>query len=145
MRKILLALLGAGLFATAALADSDETPIGMHELPEAARMLVKKYFNEVEPVSVMMEKGVVRTYEVKLVDGTKLDFNARGEWTDLERPNGAIPDGLIPGPILRYVEANYPGRRIRGIERDGRNHDITLDNGLELKFNRRFRVVETDR
>ena len=55
-----------------------------------------------------------------------------------------VPDGLIPQPILKFVAANYPGRHVRGVERDGRNHEITLDNGLELKFNRRFRLVETD-
>jgi hypothetical protein len=42
------------------------------------------------------------------------------------------------------VAANYPGRHVRGVERDGRNHEVSLDNGLELKFNRRFRLVETD-
>ena len=74
----------------------------------------------------------------------EIDFDARGEWTDVERPGGVVPDGLIPQPILKFVAANYPGRHVRGVERDGRNHEITLDNGLELKFNRRFRLVETD-
>ena len=55
-----------------------------------------------------------------------------------------LPDGLIPQPILKFVAANYPGRHVRGVERDGRNHEVSLDNGLELKFNRRFRLVETD-
>ena len=70
--------------------------------------------------------------------------DTRGELTDVERPGGVVPDGLIPQPILKFVAANYPGRHVRGVERDGRNHEITLDNGLELKFNRRFRLVETD-
>ncbi len=78
------------------------------------------------------------------VSGTKIDFDARGEWTDVERPGGVVPDGLIPQPILKFVAANYPGRHVRGVERDGRNHEVSLDNGLELKFNRRFRLVETD-
>lgn len=89
--------------------------------------------------------GLSRRYlKVKLADGTEIDFDARGEWTDVERPGGVVPDGLIPQPILKFVAANYPGRHVRGVERDGRNHEITLDNGLELKFNRRFRLVETD-
>ena len=74
----------------------------------------------------------------------EIDFDARGEWTDVERPWGVVPDGLIPQPILKFVAANYPGRHVRGVERDGRNHEVSLDNGLELKFNRRFRLVETD-
>ena len=144
MKKILLALLGVGLVATAVFADSDETPIKFHELPDAARELVKKHFGDVEVASAKMEKGIAPSYEVMLVDGTKLDFDARGSWTDIERPSGVVPDALVPQPILKFVAANYPGRRIKGIERDGRNHEITLDNGLELKFNHKFRLIETD-
>lgn len=144
MKKILLALLGVGLFATAVIADNDEVPVRMHELPDAARTMVKKYFGDVEVASATMEKGVAPSYEVKLVDGTKVDFNARGQWTDIERPNGVIPADLIPQPIQKFVAANYPGRHVRGIERDNRSHEITLDNGLELRFDRKFRLVETD-
>lgn len=143
MKKILLALLGAGLFATAAFADND-VPIQMHELPEAARTLVNKYFHEVEVSYATKENGIVPSYEVRLADGTKLDFDARGAWTDIERLNGVIPDELVPHQIRKFVAANYPGRQIRAIERDGRSHEIALSNGLELKFNRRFRLVETD-
>ena len=125
MKRFWIALLGAGLFATAAFAGGDEVPVRMHELPDAAKTLVKKYFHDIEVVSATMEKGVAPSYEVRLADGTKID-------------------GLIPQPILKFVAANYPGRHVRGVERDGRNHEITLDNGLELKFNRRFRLVETD-
>ena len=145
MKKFWIALLGAGLFATAVFADGDEVPVRMHELPDAARTLVDKYFRDIEVTSAMMEQGMAPSYEVKLADGTKIDFDARGEWTDVERPNGVVPDGLVPQPILKFVAANYPGRHVRGVERDGRNHEITLDNGLELKFNRKFRLVETDR
>lgn len=144
MKRFWIALLGAELFATAAFAGGDEVPVRMHELPDAAKTLVKKYFHDIEVVSATMEKGVAPSYEVKLADGTKIDFDARGEWTDVERPGGVVPDGLIPQPILKFVAANYPGRHVRGVERDGRNHEVSLDNGLELKFNRRFRLVETD-
>ena len=122
MKRFWIALLGAGLFATAAFAGGDEVPVRMHELPDAAKTLVKKYFHDIEVVSATMEKGVAPSYEVKLADGTKIDFDARGEWTDVERPGGVVPDGLIPQPILKFVAANYPGRHVRGVERDGRNH-----------------------
>lgn len=144
MKKFWLVLLGAGLFAMAAFADGD-VPVRMHELPDAAKTMVKTYFHDIEVVSVTMDQGMVPSYEVKLADGTKIDFDARGEWTDVERPGGVVPDGLIPQPILKFVAANYPGQHVRGIERDGRNHEITLANGLELKFDRRFRLIDTDR
>ena len=109
MKRFWIALLGAGLFATAAFAGGDEVPVRMHELPDAAKTLVKKYFHDIEVVSATMEKGVAPSYEVKLADGTEIDFDARGEWTDVERPGGVVPDGLIPQPILKFVAANYGG------------------------------------
>ena len=77
MKRFWIALLGAGLFATAAFAGGDEVPVRMHELPDAAKTLVKKYFHDIEVVSATMEKGVAPSYEVKLADGTKIDFDAR--------------------------------------------------------------------
>ncbi|MFQ7387481.1 MAG: hypothetical protein ACLRM8_07980 [Alistipes sp.] len=44
-------------------------------------------------VSATMEKGVAPSYEVKLADGTKIDFDARGEWTDVERPGVSCRTG----------------------------------------------------
>ena len=73
MKRFWIALLGAGLFATAAFAGGDEVPVRMHELPDAAKTLVKKYFHDIEVVSATMEKGVAPSYEVKLADGTKID------------------------------------------------------------------------
>ncbi len=144
MKKFLFALLCAGLVATAVFAESDSVPVGMHELPDAARSMVKKYFGDVAPVSATMEKGLAPSYEVKLVDGTTIDFDQKGEWTDVERPGGVVPEALVPLPIQKFVAANYPGRHIRGVERDGRYHEVTLDNGLELRFNRKFHLVGTD-
>ena len=75
MKRFWIALLGAGLFATAAFAGGDEVPVRMHELPDAAKTLVKKYFHDIEVVSATMEKGVAPSYEVKLADGTTTDWN----------------------------------------------------------------------
>ena len=58
MKKFWIALLGAGLFATAVFADGDEVPVRMHELPDAARTLVDKYFRDIEVTSAMMESGI---------------------------------------------------------------------------------------
>ncbi len=143
MKRFLL-LLGVALLAVAALADSNEMPVQMHQLPDAARETVKKYFGEVKVSSAVMEQGISPSYEVTLVDGTILEFDSRGQWRDIERPSAAVPDALIPMQILKFVASNYPGQQIRGIELDGKMHDILLSNGLELKFNRKYQLVEAD-
>ena len=55
-----------------------------------------------------------------------------------------MPEELVPPQILKFVAANHPGNRVSGIERDGRSYDIELDNGLLLKFNRKFRLIGMD-
>ena len=144
MKKILTALLGAGLLATAVFAEGDDTPMQLHRLPDAAREFVKKYFRDVQVAGAEMENGVVPGYEVTFVDGSKVDFDSRGQWTGIERPQSVVPEELVPLQIRKFVATNHPGNRISGIERDGRNYEIELDNGLLLKFNRKFRQVGMD-
>ncbi len=144
MKKILMSILFAGLFVTAVLADSKNVSVQLHELPDAARELVKKYFGDVSVASATKELEMPTSYEVTLVDGTILDFDSRGAWTEINRPRGVIPAELIPQPIAQFVAKNYPARQILSIEREGHSHIIELDNGLELTFNRKHQLVEAD-
>lgn len=144
MKKMFMALLGAGLLATAVFAEGDDTPIQLHQLPGAAREFVKKYFRDVQVAGAVTKSGVAPAYEVTFVDGSEVGFDSRGEWTEIERPRSVVPEELVPPQILKFVAANHPGNRVSGIERDGRSYDVELDNGLLLKFNRKFRLIGMD-
>ena len=39
---------------------------------------------------------------------------------------------------------NFAGRKIVSIDRDKRGYEVKLDNGLDLKFDPKFRLVEID-
>ena len=80
MKRFWIALLGAGLFATAAFAGGDEVPVRMHELPDAAKTLVKKYFHDIEVVSATMEKGVAPRSEERRVGKECLRL-CRSRWS----------------------------------------------------------------
>lgn len=46
--------------------------------------------------------------------------------------------GIVPQQIRDYVTKNYP-KQIVAIECDRRDYEVELDNGLDLKFDLKFR------
>lgn len=138
-----MVLLLAGLCATAVFADGD-MPIGEHQLPEAAQRFVKAYFGDVRIARAEKDAGVAPSYEVRFADGSKVEFDARGRWTDVESPRRMVPADLIPGRIADFLDVNYPGANVKGIEREGRGYKVELANGDDLHFDRRHRMVGCD-
>lgn len=39
---------------------------------------------------------------------------------------------------------NYPKNKIVAIDRDRRDYEVELDNGLDLKFDLKFRLIDID-
>ena len=55
------------------------------------------------------------------------------------------PDAaIVPQQIRDYVAKNFAGRKIVSIDRDKRDWEVKLDNGLDLKFDLQFRLIEID-
>lgn len=143
MKKLFLALLSTGLFATAVFADND-TPIQVTQLPDAAQQFIKKHFSDVQVANGMMDNGMMKSYEVTFVNGAAVDFNGKGEWTEVKNPNGTVPDEIVPKPIKEYVGKTYPEQKIIGIERERNGYEIWLDNKLDLKFDQKFKLIGMD-
>ena len=51
---------------------------------------------------------------------------------------------VVPQQIRDYVAKNFAGRKIVSIDRDKRDWEVKLDNGLDLKFDLQFRLIEID-
>lgn len=79
-----------------------------------------------------------------LADGTKIEFNAEGEWKDVDCTSGEVPVAIIPKQINDYVAKSYPGVKFLKIDRDRRSYDVSLSNRLELKFDKQFNLVDID-
>ena len=77
-------------------------------------------------------------------DGTEVDFNKDGEWKSIDRGQKAVPAALVLKPISDFVAANYAGAKIVDIEKDRNSYDITLANGIELKFDRSGKFLKVD-
>lgn len=87
-------------------------------------------------------------YEVRLSDGTKIEFRLNLEWKQIDCKHStlypSVPAALIPQQITSYSNTNFPNTLIRKIEKKVLGWEIKLSNGLEVKFDGNFNVTEID-
>ena len=92
-----------------------------------------------------IESGVLsRSYDVVLRNGTKLEFDKKGNLTEIDSKQGIVPSQLIPQPIKNYLKENYKGAAVRKIELNTKEYEVELTNGIDLTFNRRFQLIDID-
>ena len=144
-KRISLLLVGLFCLSSIALADS-ERRINIERLPPMAKSLVFECFNEDEILIVKQEKDDNKcSYEVLLRDGTKMEFNRRGELVEVENEKAGVPFQLIPRKIRNYVLRRFSEDVfILEYERDRKGYEIKLSNDLEIEFDNQFRVREID-
>ena len=141
MMKTIKILTMTLLFAFQAVACSGgDKVITVEALPAAAQTLFGKYFGGKQVSLVKKDKEGLKTYyDVVMADGVKLEFDSKGEWRDIEdKQNG------VPAEISAYVAQNYSGQRILKIDRTRTGFEIDLANGLELTFNKQFKLTDID-
>lgn len=145
MKKIFLtaALLFAGITVTLA---GNDRPITVDKLPAAAQNFLKSYFSDLTVAYAVEDLQFAGSeYEVTYTDRTEVEFDTKGEWTSVDRKYTAVPAAIVPKQITDYVaKSNFPNQEIRKIERNAYTWEIELTNGLEIKFDRNFRVIDID-
>lgn len=119
-----------------------------NELPQEAKDFINTHFSqatieETEKNDSWYDLDKNEMYEVKLSNGTKLDFNREGEVTEIDGEE-RIPDAAIPSPIVAYVEANFSGAHIIGWELDNDEQEVKLSDGTELEFNHEGQFLKED-
>lgn len=145
--KKFLSFLAAGLLLTGtlfaeALADR---PITLDKLPEAAQTFIKTHFASSQLLYAKVDDDLFNNdYKVVFSDGVSVEFAANGEWKEVETKRGEVPAAIVPQMIRDQVASQFPAARIESIDRDRRGYEVGLSNGLELKFDRQYNLVEID-
>ena len=123
---------------------SPTRPISKEQLPAAAQQFLNDYFSSAE-VTLAREDGPVvrREYEVTLDNGTYIEFSADGQWREVTSRD-ALPSGIVPRSIETFVAKRYPSQVIYHIERGRRDWEVGLSNGVELTFDRVYRLIDID-
>ena len=145
MKKILLILVAffsVGILVAAA--DNDKL-INKSQLPVQAQQFIDAHFAGIDLIYAKEECNIFcNSYEVRLANGVKLEFSKKGNWEEVDCQQGEVPAKIIPQPIMRYVEKNYAGEKILGIEKNRSDYEVKLSNRLELKFDKNFNVFDID-
>jgi hypothetical protein len=148
MKKAIFTLLGIVLatasVVAATLGDNDRV-IKYEELPAKARTFINDHFPNDAASTVWEDKELSHTeYKVVLASGTKIEFDAAGEWDDVECRGCAVPAAIVPAKIAVYVAKHYASSTIVEIAKDRNDWDVKLNNDLELEFDKEYRLVEVD-
>lgn len=144
MRILMIAICCMMSFNIVANAGNDK-PINVNELPAKAQTLLSKHFKGQKVMLATIESGVVsRSYDVVLRNGTKLEFDKKGNLTEIDCKQGIVPSQLIPQPIKNYLKENYRGETVRKIEWNKKEYEVELTNGIGLTFNKHFQLIDID-
>lgn len=144
MKKILSILVLAVVVVQFAFA-GDVITKDTKELPLTARNFINRYFTKPHISYIKIESEFLsKKYEVILTDRTEIDFDKKGNWTEVDCKKNAVPAALIPVSIKDYVKTNFPHEIITKIERDGSGLEVELANDFSLKFNKQGKFVSMD-
>lgn len=124
----------------------DEKKIDFGDLPSEARSFIENYFPSADILSIVQEKEDGRKeYQVKLSNGTDMEFDEDGEWTNIECYFSPLPTGILPANVITKVEELHPEAYINGVEKElgGYVVEVTDAGGIDwdMRFNAQFEYV----
>lgn len=124
----------------------DEKKIDFGDLPSGARSFIENYFPSADILSIVQEKEDGRKeYQVKLSNGTDMEFDEDGEWTNIECYFSPLPTGILPANVITKVEELHPEAYINGVEKElgGYVVEVTDAGGIDwdMRFNAQFEYV----
>jgi hypothetical protein len=140
MKKILIIavlLLGGVISANA------QKKIEIAELPKPAQDFLNKHFSnsEIDVVKKDAEHGE-KGYEVKLKDGTEIEFWKDGSYREVDGGKKPIPTAFIPQSVKDYVAKNHPNEKITHIDYGHKDLDVDLTNNIDLEFTKEGKILK---
>ncbi len=123
----------------------DEVTRDVNKLPAQAREFVSKLYPKATVAYLKIDRNLIRTtgYDVRLDNGTELDFDRKGDWTEVSNKSG-VPSAIIPAAIADYVKRNYANHRVTKIKRKAHGYKLELEDELELKFDSYGKFIRLD-
>ncbi|GHT79854.1 hypothetical protein FACS189467_0340 [Bacteroidia bacterium] len=124
-----------------------KTPISTNELSVEIKGYVSTHFPEQKIIQAIQERDNLRTsFEVLLDNHIEVTFNKNGQVREVESKvrGQALPNSVIPAPILTYVQDKFPVAVITTWELDGRRQKVELSTDLDLEFDLRGNFLRID-
>ena len=142
MKRIIIS--AVAVLAISVMASCKDKLVTFAQLPEVARTYINTNFPDDKVVAVTVDDDLIRPdFDVRLSSGVELQFEHDGSLEKVASRNGISAD-LIPAAIREYVSENFPAAGYREYEIGRKKYEVKLTNGLELKFNNNFQLIEVD-
>lgn len=142
---VALATITTSLIAAPRTIFDDERAIKYSELPTAAQEFIAEHFDKEQVSYTMLEDDIFRKeYKVVMSNGTKIEFDGDGAWNQVDCRYTSVPTAIVPAKIAEYVTKNYPEAKITELKRESHEWEVQLTGGLELTFNRDFKLTDID-
>ena len=139
--KSIFAVLFLGFAITAGAQKKIETT----ELPKPALDFLKQHFgNTTIDIAKKDAEHGEKGYEVKLKDGTEVEFWKDGSYREVDGDGKPIPTAFIPASIKDYVVKNYPNEKITHIDYGHKDVDVDLTNNIDLEFSKEGKFIKKD-
>lgn len=152
MKKIILTgfITLSILFSTTSCNNDDdrESVITSADLPTTSDTFVRTYFPNATYLTVKKQNKADSDgsiYDVSLTNGFEIDFDAAGNWIDIDGNPQAIPVELIPEKINTYVTTNYANLFVTSIDKEPTSIEVELSNNLELVFDLQGNFLRIDK
>jgi uncharacterized membrane protein YkoI len=140
MKKIIII---AVMFLGFTISANAQKKIEVTELPKPAQDFLKKHFSnrEIDVVKKDAEHGE-KGYEVKLKDGTEIEFWKDGSYREVDGGKKPIPTAFIPASVKDYVSKNHPNEKITHIDYGHKDLDVDLTNNIDLEFTKEGKILK---
>lgn len=139
LRKIIIMIvMMVGTISVFAAFPFDKYSINRNDLPEAAKEMLDEYFPKAKVSMIKVDRHLLKKtdYDVKLTNGTKIEFSNKGKWTNVDCKKKSVPESLVPKAIRNSVAKKYAGEKIVRISRSSLYYTVGLSNDRNLKYDR---------
>lgn len=115
----------------------DKYTLDRSDLPEEAQQMLTEYFPKAKVGMIKVDRHLLKKtdYDVRLVNGTTIEFSNKGKWTSVDCKTREVPSGLVKKNIRNHVAKNYPDTIIVRIKKKASGYEIRLSDGVELEYN----------
>lgn len=125
----------------------NDKPIQISQMPQAAQQFIKKHFSNQSVAVAKVETELLdKNYDVIFTNGDKVEFNKKGQWTNIDCKHTQVPVEVIPMAIQKYVSQQFPNAKVVKIEiTDRKGYEVDLSNGFDIEFDKKMNVIDLDK
>lgn len=133
------------LFLFAFITNAQTKSITATQLPATAQDFIKKNFAKATVSGAWEDKEIFDTdYKVQFSNGVEVEFDAKGNWEEIDGNHNTVPTSVLPSAITTYLSQNYKGQNVVQIDKKNWGYKVALANDIELEFNNSGKFLRID-